>query len=331
MGESAAAERTRNLALEAVRVTEAAAIASSRHMGRGDERAADGAAIDAMGIALNSLDIDGTVIVGEGERGEAPVLYTGQRVGSGKGPRMDIALDALEGATTTAKGGNNALAVVALADAGAFLNVPDIYMDKIAVGGGLPAGLIDLDAEPAANLAALAAAKGCDVEDLLVCILDRPRHDELIGRVRDAGARINLISDGDVSGIIAMARPESGIDIYMGSGGARQGILAAAALRCVGGQMQGRLLFRSEPERAAGRRLGIEDFGRKYDLRDMIGGEVMVACTAVTDGALLQGVRRFHGGAISHSMVMRSTSGTVRYIESHHQFDHEHHAHLIEK
>src|SRR3546814_230344 len=223
----------RNLALEAVRVTEAAALAASRLMGRGDEKAADQAAVDAMRTALNNLEIDGTVVIGEGERDEAPMLYIGEKVGSG-GPKIDIALDPLEGTTITAKGGSNALAVVALASEGGFLNAPDVYMDKIAVGGGLPDGVVDLDASVSENLSNLAKAKKVDIADLVACILDRPRHAELIAKVRDAGARIMLISDGDVSGVIATSQPTSGVDIYMGSGGAPEGVLAAAALRCIG-------------------------------------------------------------------------------------------------
>jgi len=309
----------RNLALEAVRVTEAAALAASRLMGRGDERAADQAAVDAMRTALNSLAIDGTVMIGEGERDEAPMLYIGEKVGAG-GPRIDIALDPLEGTTITAKGGQNALAVIAMASEGGFLNAPDVYMDKIAVGGGLPEGVIDLDAEPAENLAHVAEAKGRAVEDVVVCILDRPRHAGLIAKVREAGARIVLISDGDVSGVIATAREVSGIDMYMGSGGAPEGVLAAAALRCIGGRMQGRLLFRNDDEKARAKRWGIEDLDRKYGLMDMAGGDVMFAATGVTDGSMLRGVRRFGGGAITHSIVMRSKSGTVRILEAHHDF-----------
>ena len=225
-------------------------------MGRGDEKAADQAAVDAMREALNSLAIDGTVVIGEGERDEAPMLYIGEKVGSGNGPQIDIALDPLEGTTITAKGGANALAVIAMADAGGFLNAPDVYMDKIAVGGGLPDELVDLDEQPSTNLKNLAKAKKVEVADLVACILDRPRHAELIAKVRAAGARITLISDGDVSGVIATSDPDTGIDIYVGSGGAPEGVLAAAALRCVGGQMQGRLLFRNDDERGRARRLG---------------------------------------------------------------------------
>jgi fructose-1,6-bisphosphatase II / sedoheptulose-1,7-bisphosphatase len=314
----------RNLALEAVRVTEAAALSASRLMGRGDEKAADQAAVDAMRQVLNALAIDGTVVIGEGERDEAPMLYIGERVGTGQGPKIDIALDPLEGTTITAKGGSNALAVIAMAEQGGFLNAPDVYMDKIAIGAGL-GEIVDLDETPASNLKSLARAKQADVSDLVVCILDRPRHSELIAKVREAGARIMLISDGDVSGVIATSRPASGIDIYMGSGGAPEGVLAAAALRCIGGHMQGRLLFRNDDERGRAKRLGIADFNRKYGLYDLARGDVMFAATGVTNGTMLQGVRRFPGGAVTNSMVMRSKSGTVRVIEAQHNFQRKTH------
>ena len=311
----------RNLALEAVRVSEAAALSASRLMGRGDEKAADQAAVDAMRQALNSLNIDGTVVIGEGERDEAPMLYIGERVGSGEGPKVDIALDPLEGTTITAKGGANALAVIAMAESGNFLNAPDVYMDKIAVGPDVPKGVVDLDNSPEENLKNVADAKKCDVEDLVICILDRPRHGDLISKVRTAGARIMLITDGDVSGVIATSQPDSGVSMYIGSGGAPEGVLAAAALRCIGGQMQGRLLFRNDDEIARARKWGIDDLKRKYELLDLAKGNVMFAATGVTSGAMLQGVRRFHSGAITHSMVMRSKSGTVRYVEAHHRFE----------
>ncbi len=309
----------RNLALEVVRVTEAAALAASRLMGRGDEKAADQAAVDAMRRALNSLAIEGTVVIGEGERDEAPMLYIGEKVGQG-GPKVDIALDPLEGTTITAKGGQNALAVIAMAEQGGFLNAPDVYMDKIAVGGGLPAGVVDLDMKPIENLKNLAKAKGVDVADLVVCILDRPRHAELIAKVRESGARIMLISDGDVSGVIATSRPDSGVDIYMGSGGAPEGVLAAAALRCIGGQIQGRLLFRNDDEKGRAARLGIKDLNRKYGILDLAKGDVMFAATGVTDGTMLKGIRRFPGGASTHSIIMRSKTGTVRLVEATHNY-----------
>ena len=309
----------RNLALEAVRVTEAAAIAASRLMGRGDEKAADQAAVDAMRRALNVLEIDGTVVIGEGERDEAPMLYVGEKVGSG-GPRIDIALDPLEGTTLTAKGGPNALAVIAMAAEGGFLNAPDVYMDKIAVGGGLPENLVDLDRPVSDNLAALAEATGKRISDLVVCILDRPRHSTLISQVREAGARIQLISDGDVSGVIATAEADSDVDMYVGSGGAPEGVLAAAALRCIGGQMQGRLLFRNDAEAGRARQLGIEDLDRKYGLLEMARGDVMFAATGVTNGNMLFGVRRTSSGARTQSIIMRSKTGTVRRIEAFHEW-----------
>ena len=311
----------RNLALEAVRVTEAAALAASRQMGRGDEKAADQVAVDAMRTALNSLSIKGTVVIGEGERDEAPMLYIGEQVGLGDGPEIDIALDPLEGTTITAKGLTNALAVVAMAEHGGFLNAPDVYMDKIAVGGGLPDNVVDLDQTPEKNLQSLAKAKKVDVSDLVVCILDRPRHEELIAKVREAQARIMLISDGDISGVIATSEEASGVDIYIGSGGSPEGVLAAAALRCIGGQMQGRLLFRNDDERGRARNWGIDDLGKKYTMEDLAHGDVMFAATGVTSGTMLKGVRRFSGGAMTHSLVMRSRSGTVRYIEAVHNFD----------
>ena len=316
-----ASKMDRNLALEVVRVTEAAALAASRLMGRGDEQAADQVAVDAMRAALNSLAIEGTVVIGEGERDEAPMLYIGEKVGAGGGPKIDIALDPLEGTTITAKGLTNALAVVAMAEENGFLNAPDVYMDKIAVGGGLPDGVVDLDESPAANLASLAKAKGVDVSDLVACILDRPRHEELIAEVRESGARIMLITDGDVSGVIATSQPESGVDIYLGSGGAPEGVLAAAALRCIGGQMQGRLIFRNDEERSRAANCRITDLDRKYGLLDLANGDVMFAATGVTNGTMLRGVRRYAGRAYTHSMVMRSKTGTVRLIEAHHNLE----------
>ncbi len=309
----------RNLALEAVRVTEAAALSASRLMGRGDEMAADQAAVDAMRNALNSLDIEGTVVIGEGERDEAPMLFIGEKVGKG-GPKIDIALDPLEGTTITAKGGNNALAVIAMAEEGGFLNAPDVYMDKIAGGAGLPDDIVDLDETPDRNLKQLSKALKKDLSDLLVCILDRPRHEELIKAVRAAGARIMLISDGDVSGVIATSEPNSGVDIYFGSGGAPEGVLAAAALRCIGGFFQGRLLFRNKDERRRAAHWKIEDLDRKYDILDLASGNVMFAATGVTDGAMMNGVRRFADRAVTYSIVMRSKTGTVRHIETHHNF-----------
>jgi fructose-1,6-bisphosphatase II / sedoheptulose-1,7-bisphosphatase len=309
----------RNLAMELVRVTEAAAIAASRWIGLGKKNEADGAAVEAMRKAFDTVAIEGTVVIGEGEMDEAPMLYIGEKVGAG-GPKMDIAVDPLEGTTLTAKGGPAALAVVALAEHGNFLHAPDIYMDKIAVGGGLPDGVVDLDAPVASNLRNLAQAKRCAVSDLVACILDRDRHKELIARVREAGARIMLISDGDVTGVVATATPESEIDIYLGSGGAPEGVLAAAALRCIGGQMQGRLIFDDDAQIARVKEMGHPDPRRKFTLEEMAKGDVMFAATGVTTGAMMRGVKRFGNGAITHSMVMRSKSGTVRFIEARHNF-----------
>ena len=308
----------RNLALELVRVTEAAALSASLLMGRGDEKAADQAAVDAMRRALNNLHINGTVVIGEGERDEAPMLYIGEKVGAGDGPELDIALDPLEGTTITAKGGPNALAVVAMAEKGGFLNAPDVYMDKIAIG--LPGQIVDIDETPQVNLKALAKAKGVEVSDLVACILDRPRHAELIAKVREAGARIMLITDGDVSGVIATAQPDTGVDIYLGQGGAPEGVLAAAALRCIGGFMQGRLLFRNDDEKSRAARWGVKDLNRKYGLTDLAKGDVMFAATGVTDSPMLKGVRRHAGGAYTHSVIMRSKTGTIRRIEATHNF-----------
>ncbi len=313
------AQSDRNLALELVRVTEAAALAASAWIGRGDKNSADGAAVGAMRQAFNAVAIDGVVVIGEGEMDEAPMLYIGERVGAGR-PEMDIAVDPLEGTTIAAKGAPNAIAVIALAERGNFLHAPDIYMDKIAVGPDLPEGVVALDAPVEENLRNLARAKRCDISDLMVCTLERERHAELIARCREAGARITLIGDGDVSGVIAVAQPEAGIDIYMGSGGAPEGVLAAAALRCTGGQMQGRLLFEdsSQIDRAKG--MGIADPSRLYQVHEMAAGNVMFAATGVTTGPMLRGVRRYATGAVTHSIVMRSKSGTVRYIEAHHNF-----------
>jgi fructose-1,6-bisphosphatase II / sedoheptulose-1,7-bisphosphatase len=309
----------RNLALEAVRVTEAAALGASKLMGRGDEKMADQAAVDALRTSLNALSIDGTVVIGEGERDEAPMLYIGEKVGAG-GPAMDIAVDPLEGTTLTAKGGPNALATIALAERGNFLHAPDIYMEKIAVGGGLPDGVVTLDAPVASNLRNLAQAKRCAVSDLVACILDRDRHKDLIATVREAGARIMLISDGDVAGVIATTMPDSLVDIYLGSGGAPEGVLAAAALRCVGGQMQGRLIYEADEQIERVRGMGHADPHRVFTCEEMAKGDVMFAATGVTSGAMLRGVKRFGTGAVTHSVVMRSKSGTVRYIEAHHNF-----------
>lgn len=312
----------RNFALEAVRVTEAAALASFAWMGKGKEKDADRAAVNAMREALNGLSIDGTIVIGEGERDKAPMLYIGEKVGNaaGSGPKIDIALDPLEGTTICAHGGANSLTVIAMAEKGGFLHAPDVYMSKIAVGGGLPEGVIDLDNSPQKNLKNLAKAKKCEVEDLVVVILERERHADMIAAVREAGARIQLIPDGDVAGVIATSRADTGIDMYMGIGGAPEGVLAAAALRSIGGQMQGRLLFSCDEEKERAKRMGIDDFNRKYNLEDLAKGDVMFAASGVTDGSMLRGVRRFAGGATTHSIVMRSKTGTVRLIEAQHNF-----------
>lgn len=311
----------RNLVLDAARVTEAAAIRCVKWRGLGDEKAADQAAVDAMRTALNELAIKGTVVIGEGERDEAPMLYIGEEVGTGDGPEVDIALDPLEGTTICAKGLPNSLAVLALAEKGNFLNAPDVYMDKIAVGGGLPKGIVDLDNTPAENLKNVADAKGRSVKELTVCILDRPRHADLIKAVREAGAHIQLIGDGDVYGVIQTAEPDNGVDVYMGSGGAPEGVLACAALRCIGGQFQGRLMFRNEAERERGKKWGIEDFDRKYDLDELATGDVIFAATGVTDGSLVHGVRLDGATCRTNTIVMRSGTGTVRKIETVHNFD----------
>ena len=309
----------RNLALELVRVTEAAAIASARWIGKGKKNDADGAAVEAMRKAFDTVAIDGTVVIGEGEMDEAPMLYIGEKVGFG-GPAMDIAVDPLEGTSICAKGGPNAIATVALAEKGNFLHAPDIYMEKIAVGGGLPAGVVHLNASVKENLKNLALAKGVDISDLMVCMLDRDRHADTIAKIREAGARIMLIGDGDVAGVIAVSQPTTGVDMYLGSGGAPEGVLAAAALRCIGGQMQGQLLFEDEAQIARARTMGITDPNRIYTVEEMAKGNVMVSATGVTSGAMLNGVRREGLGAVTHSIVMRSKSGTVRYIEGHHNF-----------
>ena len=313
----------RNLALEVVRVTEAAALHSARLMGRGDEKTADEAAVEAMRRGFDSIRCRGRVVIGEGERDEVPMLFIGEHLGGGApdDPLVDIALDPLEGTTSTAKGGPNALSVIAIAEEGKFFHAPDTYMEKIAVGPNA-AGAIDLRLSPTENLHRIAAMKGSRVEDLTVMILDRPRHENLIREVRKTGARIQLIPDGDISAAIATCEEKTGIDALMGIGGAPEGVLAAAALRCVGGEIQGRLVFRSDDERARARRMGIDDFERVYNTEDMAGGsDVMFAATGVTDGSLLKGVRFFGGGAHTHSVVMRARSGTIRYIESTHFFE----------
>ncbi|MBN9589914.1 MAG: fructose-bisphosphatase, class II [Alphaproteobacteria bacterium 64-11] len=311
----------RAFALEAVRVTEAAAIAAFAQIGRGNEHDADQAAVEAMRAAFNRLPIEGTVVIGEGERDEAPMLYIGEKVGLG-GTAVDIALDPLEGTTLTAKQMANALAVMAMAEPGTMLNAPDTYMDKIAIGPGFPEGLIDLDAEPAANIAAIARAKGVSPTDITALVMDRPRHEALIAKIRKAGAKVKLITDGDVAGVIETTNPATGVDIYMGIGGAPEGVLAAAALRCVGGQMQGRLVFRNDDEKARAAKWGISDLNRKYGLMDLVAGDVVFSATGVTDGAMLRGVHRDGGEFITtESVVMRSATGTVRWIRARHRRD----------
>jgi fructose-1,6-bisphosphatase II / sedoheptulose-1,7-bisphosphatase len=304
----------RSLVLDAVRVTEAAAIASWTMLGRGDEMAADQAAVDAMRNALNELDIEGEIVIGEGERDEAPMLYIGEKVGTGKGPKIDIALDPLEGTTLAAKAQPNALTVMAWAPKGTLLNAPDTYMDKIACGPGLPAGVIDLDKSPAENIQAIADAKGVAVTEITVCVLDRPRHADIIAKVRAVGARIHLITDGDVAGVINTTDPSTGIDLYLGSGGAPEGVLACAALKCVGGQFQGRLLFRNNDERARASKWGITELDKKYDLHEIVRDEAIFAATGVTRGGLLDGVIFRDGCVHTHTLVMNSSTGTVREV-----------------
>ncbi|MGE4233120.1 MAG: class II fructose-bisphosphatase [Bacteriovoracia bacterium] len=310
----------RNFALEFVRVTEMAALAAARFMGRGDEKAADQAAVDAMRRMLNSVQFEGVVVIGEGERDEAPMLYIGEKVGSGSGPRLDLALDPLEGTTICARGGNNSIAVIAIAEEGKFLHAPDTYMQKIAVGPDAK-GAIDLRASTTENLKEIAKAKKKHLEDLTVIVLDRPRHSDLIEEVRQAGCRIWLIGDGDVSAAIATCSPESGVDVLMGTGGAPEGVIAAAALRCIGGDFQGRLMPRNPEEVERARRMGISDISKIYQIDELAKGNVMFCATGVTQGAFLKGVRFVGTGAWTHSVVMRSESGTTRYIEAEHHFD----------
>lgn len=310
----------RNLALEAVRVTEAAALAAARLMGRGDIAATDRAGVEAMRKAFRSIAIGGVVVIGEGEPGDSDVLYSGENVGTGSGPQIDVALDALEGATICATGGFNALSIIAFAERGGFLRCSDTYMEKIVVGAE-GRGLIDLDKSPSENLRALAEAKGVYVADLTVAILDRPRHERLVTEVRKAGARIKLLSDGDVAAGMATAKPESGIDMLLGTGGSSQGILTGAAMRCSGGDMQARLKPRNEEEAGRAREAGIADLNKKYTVEEMASGSIMFAATGVTNGDFLRGVRFFKGGATTNSVVMRSRTHTLRYIEAFHRFD----------
>lgn len=314
----------RVLVMELVRVTEAAATAAARLTGRGDETAADEAAVTAMRAAFDQLAIAGTVVIGEGERDHAPMLFVGEQLGAGNGPELDIAVDPLEGTTITAKAGANALAVLAIAGKGCLLNAPDIYMEKIAVGPGYPDGVVSLAKSPEDNVAALAAAKGVAPADLMVCVLDRPRHAELIGRLRALGCGIQLLPDGDIAAVIATTDPATGVDLYMGSGGAPEGVLAAAALRCTGGQFEGRLMFRHDADRRRAFECGITDLERIYRLEDLARGDCIFAATGVTDGSLLYGVRhrrRPDGTMVqsTHSVVMRASSGTVRWVEAEHR------------
>ncbi|MFC3174894.1 class II fructose-bisphosphatase [Novosphingobium bradum] len=311
----------RVLVLEMVRVTEAAAIGAAKLIGRGDEKAADAAAVEAMRAAFNELYMDGTVVIGEGERDEAPMLYIGEKVGAaiGTGPRIDIALDPLEGTTICAKAGPNALAVLAVAEEGGLLNAPDVYMDKLAVGPGYPEGIISLARSPSENVKAVAAAKGVAPADIMVCVLDRPRHAELIAELRGLGCGVVLIGDGDVAGVIAVTDEDTNIDLYMGQGGAPEGVLAAAALRCVGGQFNGRLVFRNDDEKARAHKWGITDLNRIYTRDELAKGDCIFAATGVTDGSLLKGVKRRKNGTLTtESIVMRASSGTVRRVTGEH-------------
>ena len=314
----------RVLVLEMVRVTEAAAIAASKLIGRGDEKAADAAAVEAMRLAFDELYMDGTVVIGEGERDEAPMLYIGEKVGGapGKGPKIDIALDPLEGTTITAKAGPNSLAVLAAAEEGCLLNAPDTYMDKLAVGPGYSEGIISLAKSPTENVEAVAKEKGVKPSEIIVCVLDRPRHADLINELRELGCGVVLIGDGDVAGVIAVTDEDTTIDMYMGQGGAPEGVLAAAALRCVGGQFNGRLVFRNDDEKARARKWGIEDkdFDRIYKLDELASGDCIFAATGVTSGSLLDGVKRRRDGTVTtESVVMRASSGTVRWIRGEHR------------
>ena len=302
--------------MEVGRCTESAAISASRMIGRGDKEGADQEAVNALREAFNKLEMKGTVVIGEGERDEAPMLYIGEKVGTGNGPEVDIALDPLEGTTLTAKAMANALSVVAMAKGGTLLHAPDVYMQKIAVGPGFPDGVVDLDASVEDNITAVAKAEGVDTSDVTSCVLDRERHNDIIASARKLGSRVFLIPDGDVAGVFHTTEAHTGIDMYIGSGGAPEGVLAAAALRCVGGQMQGRLLFRNDAERERATRAGITDFDRKYELRDLASGDVIFAATGVANGAMLDGVKWERDYIHTHTMVMRSKTGTVRYIRA---------------
>ncbi|MDJ1017605.1 MAG: class II fructose-bisphosphatase [Paracoccaceae bacterium] len=302
----------RMLSLGLARVSERAALASARLIGRGDEKAADQAAVDAMRTQLNQLDIKGVVVIGEGERDEAPMLYIGEEVGTGDGPEVDIALDPLEGTTLTAKDMPNALAVIAMGPRGTMLHAPDTYMDKLAIGPGFRTGVVTMDMSPAERVSALAAAKGCSTTDITVCVLERPRHEDMIEELRTTGAAIRLITDGDVAGVIHCAEPSTGIDMYMGSGGAPEGVLAAAALKCMGGQMFGKLVFRNDDERGRAKKTGIKNLDRVYTRDDMVTGDVIFAATGVTDGSILPGIKREPESLTAETILMRSKTGSVR-------------------
>ncbi len=305
----------RLLSLGLARVSEAAALASAQLIGRGDEKAADQAAVNAMRDQLNLLDIAGVVVIGEGERDEAPMLYIGEQVGTGNGPAVDIALDPLEGTTLTAKDMPNALTVIAMAPRGTMLHAPDVYMEKLAIGPGYKPGTVTMSMNPAERVSALAAAKGCSTEDITVCVLERPRHEEMIAEIRSTGASIRLITDGDVAGVMHCAEPEvTGIDMYMGSGGAPEGVLAAAALKCMGGQFFGKLLFRNDDERARAKKAGITNLDRVYTRDDLVRGDVIFAATGVTSGSLLAGIKREPGWVTTETILMRSKTGSVRRV-----------------
>ncbi len=311
----------RMLSLGLARVSEAAALASARLIGRGDEKAADQAAVDAMRTQLNQLDIQGVVVIGEGERDEAPMLYIGEKVGSGTGPQVDIALDPLEGTTLTAKDMPNALAVIAMGPRGSMLHAPDTYMDKLAIGPGFRRGVVTMDMSPAERVNALAAAKGCSTDDITVCVLERPRHEDMIAEIRTTGAAIRLITDGDVAGVIHCAEPSTGIDMYMGSGGAPEGVLAAAALKCMGGQMFGKLVFRNDDEKGRAKKAGITNLDRVYTRDDMVTGDVIFAATGVTDGSILPGIKREPGFLTAETILMRSKTGSVRRVNYRHPIE----------
>ncbi len=308
----------RMLSLGLARVSEAAALASARLIGRGSEQAADQAAVDAMRTQLNQLEIQGVVVIGEGERDEAPMLYIGEGVGTGSGPEVDIALDPLEGTTLTAKDMPNALAVIAMGPRGTMLHAPDTYMEKLAIGPGLPEGVVSMDMSPSERVAAIAGAKGCSTEDITVCVLERPRHEDMIADIRTTGAAVRLITDGDVAAVIHCAEPDTGIDMYMGAGGAPEGVLAAAALKCMGGQMLGRLRFRNDAEKERAKKAGIEDLDRVYSKDEMVQGDVIFAATGVTDGSMLPGIKREPGWLTAETILMRSKTGSMRRMTYRH-------------